>query len=104
MIREKGEIARMIKDYEIAILVRMYDKKILRHRGYRNLQMVRRAIRWDEIALRYCVKKNFKSAVRKLVKRKLLDDQGKSCKVCSLDVFGIGFVESLSNEGRREYL
>ena len=94
----------MIKDYEIAILVRMYDKKIMRHRGYRSLQIVRRAIKWEGIASKYGVKKNFKSIIRKLVKRRLLDDQGKSCEVCSLDIFGVSFVESLSDEERGGYL
>jgi len=94
----------MIKDYEIAILVRMYDKRIMRHRGYRSLHRVERVIKWEEIAKKYKVRKSFKSVIRKLSKRKLVDDQGKSCRVCSLDVFGIRFVESLSDEEMGEYL
>lgn len=81
-----------LEDYEIAILLKMFDEKIIGKPGYTSIQRVRSKIHWQNIASAYKVKKSFDSIVRHLVKRKLLSDDGKSLEVIYLDKLGVDFV------------
>lgn len=82
----------MLQDYEIAVLLRMYDTQIIGKSGYKAIQQVQRKINWNGIARAYSVKKRFGAVVRKLVARMLLSDDGKSMKVLYLDKLGTTFV------------
>lgn len=81
-----------LQPYEIAILLQMYDEKIIGHAGYTSLQKVRSKVKWQKIASHYKVKESFDTIARRLVKRKLLSDDGKSLAVLFLDKLGVSFV------------
>lgn len=81
-----------LQDYEIAILLKMYDERIIGKSGYTSIQKVRSKIHWQKITAAYKIKKSFDEVARKLVKRKLLSDDGKSMAVLYLDKFGVDFV------------
>lgn len=82
----------LLRDYEIAVLLRMYDAQIIGKSGYKAVQQVRRNINWSGIARAYSVRKGFDAVARKLVARMLLSDDGKSMKVLYLDKLGATFV------------
>ena len=82
----------MLRDYEIAVLLRMYDAQIIGKSGYKAVQQVRRNINWSGIARAYSVRKGFDTVARRLVARMLLSDDGKSMKVLYLDKLGATFV------------
>jgi len=87
-----------LEDYEIAILLKMYDEQIIGMRGYLGLERVRSKIQWQNIARAYKTKKSFDSVTRKLVKRKLLSDDGKSMAVLCLDKLGVDFAVGYLDE------
>ncbi|MCI4432565.1 MAG: hypothetical protein JHC41_03015 [Nitrosopumilus sp.] len=87
-----------LEDYEIGILLKMYDEQIIGMRGYTSLERVRSKIQWPNIAKAYKIKKSFDSVTRKLVKRKLLSDDGKSMAVLYLDKLGVDFVVEYLDE------
>ncbi|MGH2613227.1 MAG: hypothetical protein ACRDFB_09315 [Rhabdochlamydiaceae bacterium] len=62
------------------------------HRGYTSLQTVRSKVKWQKIAAYYKVKESFDTLTRRLVKRRLLSDDGKSLAVLFLDKLGVDFV------------
>lgn len=81
-----------LKPYEIAILLQMYNERIIGPKGYTSLQIVRSKINWKKIASYYRVKESFDTISRRLVKRRLLSDEGKSLAVLFLDKLGVDFV------------
>ena len=81
-----------LKPYEIAILLQMYDERIIGPSGYTSLQTVRSKINWKRLASFYRVKESFDTIARRLVKRKLISDDGKSLQVLFLDKLGVDFV------------
>ena len=81
-----------LKPYEIAILLQMYNERVIGPRGYTSLQIVRSKINWRKIASFYRVKESFDTIARRLVKRRFLSDDGKSLAVLFLDKFGVDFV------------
>ncbi len=85
-----NDIGKM-KDYEIAILLKMYDEGLIGS-SYKAIEKVKSKIQWKQIANKYQPTKTFEKISRKLVKRRLLTDQGKSMTVLSLDKFGVNFV------------
>lgn len=87
-----------LENYEIAILLKMYDEKIIGKLGYTSIQKVRSKIHWERISSAYNVKKSFDMITRKLVKRKLLSDDGKSMEVLYLDKLGLDFVVAYMKE------
>ena len=87
-----------LEDYEIAILLKMYDKQIIGMRGYMSLERVRSKIQWQNITRAYKIKKSFDSVTRKLVKKRLLSDDGKSMAVLCLDKFGVDYVVGYLDE------
>ena len=80
-----------LEAYEIAVLLLMYDERLIGHRGYTSLQTVRSKVKWQKIASHYKVKESFDTVTRRLVKRKLLSDDGKSLEVLFLDKLGVAF-------------
>ncbi|MFZ1076655.1 MAG: hypothetical protein WAN47_04410 [Nitrosotalea sp.] len=76
----------------------MYDERIMGKSGYTSLQKVRSKINWQKIAAAYKIKKSFDDVSRKLVKRKLLSDDGKSMEVLYLDKLGVDFVVAYISE------
>ena len=82
----------VLKPYEIAILLQMYNERIIGPSGYTSIQTVRSKINWKRISSYYRVKDSFESIARKLVKRKLLFDDGKSMAVLLLAKLGVSFV------------
>ena len=74
-------------DIETAVLVRMYQKGLIDN-GYRSRQVVERSIGWTRLASHYRTKKKFSALARRLVKKDLLDDHGKSMQVLSLTMKG----------------
>lgn len=78
-----------IKGYEIDVLIQMYKRGLFKKRKYKSIENVAKIVKWENISRKHKVKKNFKSIIRSLVKKGLVDDQGKSCKVCSLTQDGI---------------
>ena len=75
-------------DIETAVLVRMCQKGLIGN-GYRSRQVVERSIGWTRLASHYRTKKKFSALARKLVKKDLLDDHGKSMQVLSITMAGI---------------
>lgn len=80
-----------LKNYEIAILLQMYNEGLISH-NYKALQQVRSKIQWRKIASKYRVKEPFDKIARRLVKRRLLSNDGKSMAVLSLGKLGVDFV------------
>ena len=81
-----------LQPFEIAILLQMYNERIIGKAGYTSIQRVRVKIKWQKIASAYGIKHSFESIARRLVKRKLLSDDGKSLLVLFLDKLGVDFV------------
>ena len=81
-----------LENYEIAILLKMYDEKIIGKPGYTDIKKVMRKINWPKIASAYNAGKSFERIARRLVQRKLLSDDGKSMAVLYLDKLGLDFV------------
>lgn len=81
-----------LKPYEIAILLQMYDEQIIGTSGYTSLQTVRSKINWKKITSFYRVRESFETVARRLVKKRLLSDDGKSMQVLFLDKLGVDFV------------
>lgn len=82
-----------LEEYEIAILLQMYDKWIVGKENYTSIEKVSSKIKWQDIARAYRVKKKFKSVAHGLVNKLLLSDDGKSMDVLYLDKLGVDFVE-----------
>ena len=82
----------VLNPYEIAILLQMYNERIIGPSGYTSIQTVRSKINWKRISSHYRVKGSFESIARKLVKKKLLFDDGKSMAVLLLAKLGVSFV------------
>lgn len=74
------------------MLLKMYDEGIIGKGRYIAIQKVRSKIKWHDIASAYKIKHSFDSVARKLVKRILLSDDGKSLQVLYLDKLGVDFV------------
>ena len=74
-------------DCETAILLRMHQKGLVGGK-YRSIQNVRRSIGWGKIASHYHEKRKFDAIARRLLKKKMLDDAGKSASVLSLSAVG----------------
>ena len=70
------------------VLVRMHKKGLIAN-GYKSRQAVERSIGWRRLALHYRTKKKFSALTRRLVKKGLLDDHGKSMQVLSISMAGI---------------
>lgn len=70
----------------------MYNERIIGPSGYTSIQTVRSKINWKRISSYYGVKDSFESIARKLVKKKLLFDDGKSMAVLLLAKLGVSFV------------
>ncbi|MFY3740458.1 MAG: hypothetical protein HMLIMOIP_000896 [Candidatus Nitrosomirales archaeon] len=70
----------------------MYDEHLIGKAGYKAIQHVRSKIKWDDVASAFKVKDSFDKVARKLVKRMLLSDDGKSMQVLYLDKLGVDFV------------
>ena len=83
-----------LKPYEIALLLQMYNERIIGKAGYTSIQNVRSRIKWTRIASAYRLKSSFDSIARHLVKRKLLSDDGKSLQVLYLDKLGVDYIIS----------
>ena len=88
----------------MAILLRMYQKGLVGNK-YRGIHMVRRSIGWSKIASHYREKK-FEAIARRLIKKGLLDDAGKSARVLSLSMMGQVHVKAYleANPGAQEIL
>jgi len=82
-----------LEEYEIAILLQMYDKWIVGKENYTSIEKVSSKIKRQDIARAYRVKKKFKSVAHGLVNKLLLSDDGKSMDVLYLDKLGVDFVE-----------
>jgi len=82
-----------LEEYEIAILLQMYDKWIVGKENYTSIEKVSSKIKRQDIARAYRVKKKFKSVAHRLVNKLLLSDDGKSMDVLYLDKLGVDFVE-----------
>ncbi len=81
-----------LKPYEIAILLQIYNERIIGPSGYTSIQIVRSKINWKRISSYYRVKDSFESIACKLVRRKLLFDDGKSMAVLLLAKLGVSYV------------
>ncbi len=89
-------------DYEIAIILQAYNKGVIGMPRYVAIEKFSKVINWRKISSCYRIKKGFKSVAQKLVKRKLLSDDGKSMAVLYLDKFGVDYITSLiENESER---
>lgn len=93
LVELKKQSGSTLKDYEIAVILRMYDEGLIGG-GYRSLEAVRKEIRWKDIERKYKVKGGFEEVARRLIKRKLLSDDGKSMAVVSLDRLGVAFARA----------
>jgi len=85
-----------MEDYEIAVILQAYNKGIIGMRNYVALEKFSKMVNWKKISSIYKIKKGFKSVAQKLVKRKLLSDDGKSMAVLYLDKLGVSYVIGLN--------
>ncbi len=85
-------------NYEIAILLKMYDKQIIGRPNYKAIEKVRSKINWRSIASAHKIRKGFDTVARSLVKRGFLSDDGKSMRVLYLDKLGVSFVVGYINQ------
>lgn len=76
----------------------MYNERIIDMSGYTSIQIVRGKINWKRISSYYRIRDSFESIARKLVKRKLLSDDGKSMAVLFLDKLCVSFVVGYNKE------
>ncbi len=76
----------------------MYDERIIGPGGYTSTQAVRSKINWKRISVHYRIKNSFYSTSRRLVKKRLLSDDGKSMAVLFLDKLGVSFVVGYAKE------
>lgn len=91
-----------MEDYEIAIILQAYNKGIIGMPCYVAIEKFSKMINWRKISSAYKVKKGFKSVAQKLVKRKLLSDDGKSMAVLYLDKLGVAYIiEKIENESEQ---
>ncbi len=91
-----------MNDYEIAIILQAYNKGIIGMRSYVAIEKFLKMINWRKISSAYKIKKGFKSVAQKLVKRKLLSDDGKSMAVLHLDKIGVSYIIGMNeNESKR---
>lgn len=81
-----------LQDHEIAVLLMMYDSKLIGKPNYKPIQVVRSKVRWQQIASVYRTRDSFDKVARRLVKFRLLSDDGKSMQVLYLDRLGLAFV------------
>ncbi len=81
-----------LSNYEIAILLKMYDEQMTGKPNCKATEKVRSKINWQEITSACKIRKSFDAIARGLVKRMLLSDDGKSMKVLCLDKLGVSFV------------
>ena len=89
-------------DYEVAIILQAYNKGIIGMKKYVSVEKFAKMTDWKKISSTYKVKKRFKSVAQKLVKRKLLSDDGKSMSVLCLDKLGIAYITGMiKNESER---
>lgn len=79
-------------DYEIAVILQAYNKRIIGMPNYVAIEKFSKMINWKKISSAYRIKKGFKPVAQKLVKRKLLSDDGKSMAVLYLDKIGVAYV------------
>ena len=79
------------RDVETAVLVRMYQMGQVGN-GYRSRQMVERSVGWDRLASHYRARRKFTALAKRLVRKGLLDDHGKSMQVLSLTMRGAAHV------------
>jgi len=80
-----------LEPYEEEILVKMYDKGLIRYQ-YTSIETVARIIGWEEIANNYRVKKGLKKILKRLINKGYVDDHGKSGNVASLTAEGMAYV------------
>lgn len=81
-----------LQDYEISVLLMMYDSKLIGKPNYKPIQVVRSKVRWQQVAAAYKTRDSFDKVARRLVKFRLLSDDGKSMQVLYLDKLGLAFV------------
>ncbi len=81
-----------MNDYEITVILQAYNKGIIGMPNYVAIEKFSKMINWKKISLAYRIKKGFKSVAQKLVKRKLLSDDGKSMAVLYLDKIGVSYI------------
>jgi len=81
----------------------MYNERIIGPSGYTSLQTVRSKINWKKIASFYKVRKSFDSIARRLVKKRLVSDDGKSLQVLFLDKLGVDFVGGYLDENPNSF-
>jgi len=80
-----------LEPYEEEILVKMYDKGLIRYQ-YTSIETVARIISWEEIANNYHVKKGLIKILKRLINKGYVDDHGKSGNVASLTAEGMAYV------------
>lgn len=89
-------------DYEIAVVLQAYNKGIIGMQNYVAIEKFSKRINWPKISSTYRIKKRFKSVAQKLVKRRLLSDDGKSMAVLYLDKKGVEYIVGMiENESDR---
>jgi len=89
-------------DYEIAIILQAYNKGIIGMPKYVAIEKFSKMINWRKISSAYRIKKGFKSVAQKLVKHKLLSDDGKSMAVLYLDKLGVAYIiEKIENDSEQ---
>lgn len=74
-------------DIETAVLVCMHREGLIAN-GYRGRQIVERSIGWRRLASHYHTRIKFLALARRLVRKGMLDDHGKSMQVLSLTMRG----------------
>ncbi len=89
-----------MRKYEEEVLVRMLEAGYILS-TYAPLEKVASAIKWDELANKYGVRKSIKSVFRSLKAKGLITDHGKSLRVVSLTKEGVRMALALKRRENR---
>ena len=84
---------RDLEPHEIAFLLMMYNRGVIGKPNYIGIEKVASKVKWQQIQAAYGTRDSLDKVARRLVKKMLLSDDGKSMAVLYLDKYGALFVE-----------
>lgn len=94
--------AKSMDTIEKIIIMRMYKKGFIAG-NCRPLELVAKAIHWEQLQERYNIHKSFKRVIRHMTRR-FIDDHGSSLEVISLNKNGFKMAIALQSENFREWI
>jgi len=88
----------VLERHEKIVLLRMLDKGIIGESGYRQIGIVAKSIKWNDLARKYKIKKKFKRSVQHLGSLGLVLGRKKSFRITALTKLGAKIATELKEE------